>query len=188
MEAALLSFLQNGYDATTIDEIANGLGMSKRTVYSLYKDKAALFKAAVLRAIERYSVSGDELEPLVTDNLRESLTVIARRHIAEVSSEESLKLQRILHAHAHRFPELSDAAFRHGSQRTIELLSRLFRRHADRGEIDVPDPDRMAVTFLSFVVGVPARMMIRGAKPSQEEIEDRMLFAIDLLFKGIAAR
>lgn len=188
MEAALTTFLQHGYEMTTIDQIANELGMSKRTVYALYKDKAALFKAAVLRAIERYSVSCDELEALITDDLRESLTAIARRHIANISTDDSLKLQRILNAQAYRFPELGDAAFRHGTGKTIDLLSRLFRKHAATGEIDVADPDRMAVVFLSFVVGIPARLMIRGTIPSQEEIEDRMQFAIDLLFKGIAAR
>jgi TetR/AcrR family transcriptional repressor of mexJK operon len=188
LEAALTTFLEHGYEATTIDQIAAELGMSKRTVYSLYQDKAALFKATVLRAIERYMVSSEELEPLITDDLRESLTAIARCHIKNISREGSLRLQRILNAQAYRFPELSEAAFRHGSSQTIQLLSGLFRRHAATGELDVADPDQMAVIFLSFVVGIPARLMIRGTIPSEEEIERRMLFAIDLLFKGIAAR
>lgn len=188
MEAALQCFLENGYEATSIDQIAHQLGMSKRTVYALYEDKAALFKAAVLRAIDRYTVPCEDLEQVVTDDLRESLTAIARLRIADVATEDSLKLQRILNAQAYRFPELGQAAFKRGAGKTADLIARLFRRHAETGEIEVSDPDRMAIIFLSFVVGIPARLMIRGTVPSEEEIRDRTQFAIDLFFDGIAKR
>lgn len=188
MEASLDCFLQNGYEATTIDQIAGDLGMSKRTVYTLFEDKAALFKAVVLRAIERYTIPSEELAQAVTADLRESLIAIALKRITSLSTPDSIKLQRILHAQAYRFPELIEASFERGPSKTVTMIADLLRRHAQTGEIDVADPDGTAAIFMSVVIGIPMRQMIRGGAPGKSEIEAQTIATIDLFFNGIAAR
>ena len=44
--------------------MAAAIGMTKRTVYALYTDKAALFKAAVQQAIERWIVPRETFEAM----------------------------------------------------------------------------------------------------------------------------
>src|SRR6188472_4297134 len=51
LEAAMSLFLRNGYGATTMDEIAGEAGLTKRTLYNNYANKAALFTEAVTEAI-----------------------------------------------------------------------------------------------------------------------------------------
>ena len=51
LDTALSLFLDKGFEQTTIDLIAASVGMTKRTIYAKYEDKAALFRAAVERAI-----------------------------------------------------------------------------------------------------------------------------------------
>jgi len=45
LESARTLFLSNGYDATTVDDIAERAHVSKATVYSNFPDKAAVLSA-----------------------------------------------------------------------------------------------------------------------------------------------
>jgi TetR/AcrR family transcriptional regulator, mexJK operon transcriptional repressor len=44
LSAATTLFLRDGYVATTMDDIAETAGVSKRTVYNNFVDKDALFR------------------------------------------------------------------------------------------------------------------------------------------------
>src|SRR3546814_14013868 len=54
LDEALEQFLDKGFVMTTIDAIAAAVGMTKRTVYTRYPNKNALFGAAVQRAINTW--------------------------------------------------------------------------------------------------------------------------------------
>ena len=171
-----------------MEEIAIQVGMSKRTVYARYADKGTLFKAAVKRAIERYTVPRDALEAVATDDLEATLAAVARLRIANVATPVAIKLQRILSAQSYRFPELFNAAFEEGAGPTIGFLSDLFARFSAKGEITVTEPLRAATAFLSLVVGGPARLIISGNMPSDAEIRKHVRFAVDLFLRGVGRR
>jgi TetR/AcrR family transcriptional regulator, mexJK operon transcriptional repressor len=171
-----------------MEEIATAVGMSKRTVYARYEDKAALFKAAVRRAIERYTVPREAVEAVATDDLEETLTAVARLRIANVATPVGTKLQRILSAQSYRFPELFNAAFEEGAGPTIDFLADLFERYHARGEIDVTEPRMAATAFLSLVVSGPTRIIVSGNVLEDQEIEERIRFAIRLFLDGVRRR
>lgn len=188
LNVALDIFLERGFEQTTMEEIATSVGMSKRTVYARYQDKAALFKAAVHRAVERYTVPREALEAVATDDLEETLTAIAHLRIANVATPIGTKLQRILSAQSYRFPELFNAAFEEGTGPTVDFLSELFTRYHSRGDIDVTEPRRAATAFLSLVVGGPARVIVSGNVLDEQEIETRVRFAVGLFLNGVRRR
>ena len=188
MSIALDMFLEGGFEPTTVEEIASHVGMSKRTVYARYDDKGALFKAAVRRAIEQYTVPREALEPLVSDDLEETLAAIARLRIANMTRPVAIKLQRILSAQSYRFPELFNAAFEEGTGPTVEFLSDLFVRYSAQGEIQVTEPQRAATSFLSLVVGGPTRVIVSGNKLEAQEIERHIRFAVDLFLRGVSRK
>ena len=188
LNVALDLFLERGFEPATMEEIAAHVGMSKRTVYARYPDKGALFKAAVRRAIERYTVPRAALEALATDDLEETLAAIARLRIANVATPVATKLQRILSAQSYRFPELFHAAFEQGAGPTIGFLADLFARYSALGEIKVTEPRRAASAFLSLVVGGPARIIVSGNKLDRAEIERHIRFAVDLFLHGVRRR
>jgi AcrR family transcriptional regulator len=186
LNVALDMFLEKGFEQTTMEEIAIRVGMSKRTVYARYEDKARLFRAVVHRAIERYTVSRAAVEALATEDLRETLAAIARQRIANVATPVATKLQRILTAQSYRFPELFHAAFDEGAGPTIGVLKDLFARFSARGQIKVTEPRRAATAFLSLVVGGPARIIVAGNTIEAQEIEDHIRFTVDLFLKGVS--
>ena len=134
LERALDIFLEHGYEQTKMAEIAAAVGMSKRTLYTLYEDKADLFKAAVRRAIERYTVPLETMQAVESDDLEATLTAVARIRIANVATPTGIKLQRILTSQSYRFPELFNAAVEQGSGPTIDFLSGLFARCPAAGD------------------------------------------------------
>lgn len=188
LNVALDIFLERGFDQSTVEDIATAVGMSKRTVYARYEDKAALFKAAVRRAIERYTIPRAEIEAIAKGDLEQSLTRIAHVRISNLATPIATKLQRILIAQTYRFPELFTAAFEEGAGPTVDFLTDLFAHHIAIGEISTPDPRRAAIAFLSLVVGGPARMIVSGHMLDAVEIENRIRFAVELFLNGVRIR
>lgn len=188
LNTALDIFLEKGFEQATIEEIAIHVGMSKRTVYARYEDKASLFKAAVRRAIERYTVPREVLEAVATDDLEGTLTAIARLRIANLATSVATKLQRILSAQSYRFPELFNAAYEQGAGPTVSFLSDLFVRYSMQGEINVTEPQRAAAAFLSLAVGGPARIIVSGNKLDDTEIDNHIRFAVSLFLVGVRRR
>jgi TetR/AcrR family transcriptional repressor of mexJK operon len=185
LSVALDIFLERGFELTTMEEIAIQVGMSKRTVYARYEDKGALFKAAVRRAIEGYTVPRSALEAVASDDLEGTLAAIARLRIAKLATPVAIKLQRILSSQAYRYPELFHAAFDEGTGPTVAFLIELFLRHSKRGGIRLADPRRAATAFLSLVVGGPARLIVSGNKLEPAEIDMHIRFALDVFLHGI---
>jgi len=70
-EAGIPVFVRYGYRKTTVEEICRAAGMSKRTFYELFKDKADFFARAVFR-------SNEILIYEWLDNLSEGLNAIAK--------------------------------------------------------------------------------------------------------------
>src|ERR1700722_13347074 len=58
LDAAAASFFTEGYGATSIESIARRAGISKRTFYHRFEDKAEVFRAVVQRVIERLRPPG----------------------------------------------------------------------------------------------------------------------------------
>jgi TetR/AcrR family transcriptional repressor of mexJK operon len=150
LDTALDMFLEGGFERTTIDAIAANLGMTKRTVYARHADKAALFRASVERAIERYTIPLEALHAVDSGDLEETLTAIAYLRIAKIMSPEGLQMQRILNAEAPRFPEIFDRFYEQAARPTVDFLAHLLRRHAATGVVAIEDPDRAALAFLSL--------------------------------------
>lgn len=188
LATALDVFLERGFEQATMEEIATRTGMSKRTVYAYYEDKSALFKAAVRRAIELYTLPRAAIEAVITDDLEGTLKAIARQRIANIATPVATKLQRILSAQSYRFPELFNIAFEEGAGPAIAVLCRVFARHEAKGEISVAQPERAAAGFLSLVVGGPTRIIVSGNLMTEAEIEERIGFAVGLFLNGVRRR
>jgi len=188
LDCALKMFLDKGYELATIEAIAMAMGMTKRTVYARYPEKSALFKAAVQRAIELYTVPMAALRAAVTDDLETTLTNIARIRIDNVMSPVGLRLQRILSAESYRFPEIFNQAYEQGAKPSIDFLADVLRQHNAAGTTDVADPERAALAFVSLVVSGPTRVVVSGNVIDQAELEERIRFSVRLFLNGVRRR
>ena len=188
LDHALEMFLERGYELATMEAIAASVGMAKRTVYARYEDKAALFRATVQRAIERYTVSVESLKVAETNDVEETLINLARMRVAHVMSPAGMRLQRILNTESYRFPEILTWTFEQGAKPMIDYLAQVLRRFTAEGIIDIDEPERTATVFLSMVVGGPTRIIASGNTIGQDDLESRIRFSVRLFLKGALTR
>jgi len=188
LEVALDIFLDRGFERTTMEDIARAAQMSKRTLYSRYLDKQAIFLAAIKAASERYTVSVEALRKVETDDLKATLLAVARLRLNNLSSPEGLRLQRILSAQSYRFPELFNSLFESHTGPTLDFLVDLFTRATFDGQLAISDPRAASTAFLSLVLGGPARQLIAGSHLDSSELEARLVYAVTLFLDGTRPR
>lgn len=103
LSIAKTTFGDKGYAATTMGDIAGAAGMSKKTLYKMFENKADLFRAMLTANLRRFEFSiGTSGSP--ADELRDVL-----RHIANVVFRaEEVALHRLLIAERKQSPALTE--------------------------------------------------------------------------------
>jgi AcrR family transcriptional regulator len=188
LERALEMFAECGFEMTTIDAIANSLNMTKRTIYARYSDKAALFGAAMDRAIKRWVLPVEMLRATDTGDLQTSLVAFARLRVGNNMTREGLRLQRIVTSEAFRFPGVY-SRYEAATQVVIDYLVGLFERHArEEPGVWFDDPDLAASAFLSMI-NTPARLaLLFGRNQTQPAIEAFIDKTVRLFLDGLRPR
>jgi TetR/AcrR family transcriptional regulator, mexJK operon transcriptional repressor len=121
LDVATELFFTEGYGAASIEAVAQRAGISKRTFYHRFPDKAALFAAVVHRIIQ--ALRPPPGAPLYEgDSLDEILRHLARLILRAGLAPPALALSRLMVAEAQRFPELAAIA-REGSR--AEVVGRM---------------------------------------------------------------
>jgi TetR/AcrR family transcriptional regulator, mexJK operon transcriptional repressor len=150
--AATGAFLDRGYGASSMDDVAREAGVAKQTVYKHFGSKAALFRAIV------DSLAGALLAPLSVGDSRDAdpqslLLDLAERFIMQVVDPVSVRLLRLLAAEAPRFPELAATVLQAGPERLIAELAAYLERHAKAGRLTVDCPRMAAEQFFGALRG-----------------------------------
>lgn len=188
LETALDHFLEKGFELGTIEAIALRVGMTKRTVYARYPDKVSLFRAAVNLALDRYAVSQEELEATDRGDIAQTLSQLARLRVDMVATPNGLRLQRIINTESYRFPDLFAQAYERGALPAIRFMAAILERETKAGRLAIDKPMKASIVFMSMVAGGPARIIIAGMPLSDDEIDQRIAYAVRLFLNGALPR
>jgi AcrR family transcriptional regulator len=186
LDQALEMFLEKGFELTTIDAIAASLGMTKRTIYSRYKDKRALFRAVVQRAVDRWVLPLKVFEAAEAGNLEATLMAIAHIRVANSLSPAGIRLQRIINAESFRFPEILES-FEKGGRPGIDFLAKVLKRHKGRELRKMEDPFFYAVLFTTMIAST-GRLVVWGRAVDQKEIRKNTEKCVRLFLDGLRLR
>lgn len=185
LDRSLDLFLQNGFEATTIDAISTSIGMSRRTIYARYGDKTTLFKAALQRAIDEWIVPVERLQAAESDDLQESLLKIARMWVANLRAPSGMRLLRVANTEIFRMPEIAAYLWDRMAEPTSGYLTDLFRRRLRPGAADVPDAADAAGAFLIMVV-LGAVQSTAWEAVSHDEFDRQIAYRTRLFLTGAA--
>jgi AcrR family transcriptional regulator len=185
-EAALELFLDQGFDATTMDAVAQGAGITRRTLYARYPDKHALFVEVVTWARTRHPWLEPDFKVDLTD-LRGALTAIARAAVARSVQPELVGLDRLVINEWRRFPELVIFGRSHPLSPRMQLVMDVLRWHEDRGHIRVDDLEITAEQFLAMVSMMPARLAAVGVHRPPDVEEAHIEHAVTLFIRGLTS-
>ena len=186
IDIAAQMFMERGFEATTIDAVADAASVGKATLYARYRDKSALFEAVFQRQIDRWVIPlCDAATSKATVRVEDALIKVSRRLLEVALAPESIMVHRILISEANRFPELARVAHEMGWQRSNAILAKMLRHFSDDGQLAVADPELAAEQFLSLVVGRQVRLALLGIATDPEQIERRTHAAIELFLDGV---
>jgi TetR/AcrR family transcriptional repressor of mexJK operon len=165
LDVATELFLAQGYGLTTIEALARRAGISKRTFYHRFADKAVLFGAVVHHILQRLRPPPNV--PLVEGaTLHEVLKRLARLILQAALSPPAIALHRLIVAESARFPELARALNDEGtSQEAVTLIGGLLAQSLDNSELTASAREFAALQFLQLVVVVPQRRALGFEQP-----------------------
>lgn len=181
--AAATLFAESGFDATSVDSVAERAGVSKATIYARYDDKAQLFAAVVRKEIRELfenlnfdATQGDASEVLLE---------VGRQALELVTKPETTAIYRMVIAQTPRFPDLGILMDREGFQRGQSGIARLLRELTKRGEAEIDDFDMAAELFLSLVIGRLSRQALLGLPVDSDRMKLGLRTAVHLFLGGV---
>lgn len=190
IDIATAMFMEHGFEATSMDRLAEAAAIGKATLYTRYSDKGALFADVLQRRIlEVYEPLEEEFAAHDDGaDLPDLLRRVSARLIEKSLKPNAFKLGRILAAQAQNFPELAQLALREGYGRQARLIEAILTPFAKDTRYLLDDPKVMADHFLALVIGRSSRLAIYGFEPDRAEVEARTIAAVDFFLRGIARR
>jgi len=164
LEAAKALFLSLGYANTSMDAVATAAGVSKLTVYSHFTDKQTLFGSAVMATCQ------SQLPELIFElpagvPIDQVLLNIARNFHALISSDESVKLSRLIMALGSQDPGFGQYFYEAGPKLILAEMEALLRNAAERGLLAIGSPLRAAEHFFCLIPGAPDYRLLLGCAP-----------------------
>lgn len=172
LAAAQTLFLANGYEGSSMDAIASAAGVSKLTLYSHFRDKEALFVAAVKTTCETrlprhlFTLGKDRSIRQVLLDLGHALHELA-------NSPESIGLHRAMVAMATQNPELSRMLFDAGPKPLLRDLEQLLTQAHVAGLLEITEPARAAEHFCALLKGGEHLRILVGYDQAHDAAEAR---------------
>jgi AcrR family transcriptional regulator len=135
IEAARAVFVEQGFAAAKVDEIARRAGASKGTVYLYFPTKQALFEAVMrVNVLSVMEQAGEHLRGSPGLSCAEQLRFIIETMYRDLVLSEQRKLLHLIIAEGTHFPELLTFYHREVVSRGMGLLQAVLKRGAETGE------------------------------------------------------
>ena len=184
--AAGASFLEHGFAASSIEQIAADAGVSKVTVYNRFGDKRGLFAAAVERECEQISTAM-AVPDLPSGALRARLTTIGEAMVAFLSRPEFIRFERRVAAETEHDPAIGAAFLAAGPHRMKRAFAELIAAMGEGGELTVDDPELAAEQFASMCKGMGDLERRFGAPVDDARNRERIAGAVEVFCRAYAA-
>lgn len=191
LDAALDLFIEKGFAATRVEEVAARAGVSKGTLFLYFPSKEELFKAVVRQSIAGRFAEWDLELNGYEGTSSELVHYCFQSWWERVGSTKAAGLGRLMLSEANNFPEIA-AFYRH---EVVEpghrLIRRILQRGMDRGELRVLDLDHAVylvlapLLFLSFAQPSPSICIL---SPERFSPETYIRMQADNVLQGLCVR
>jgi AcrR family transcriptional regulator len=188
MDAALDSFVERGFAATKLEDVARRAGITKGTMYLYFPSKEAVFQAVVRESIVPVIAEGEALVAGYQGSARDLIALMVRRWWETVGESRLSGIPKLVMAEASNFPELAKFYHREVVERGRELFGRAIQLGIDRGEfrtLDVPLAVRLLLAPLVFV-SIWKHSFVR-CDPRGFDVRAFVDLHLDTYLRGIAA-
>lgn len=189
LEAALAVFVERGFAAARLEEVAKRAGVSKGTVYLYFSSKEELLKALVQSAIVPELDNVEALMHCHVGSSRELLVKMVGAMWRAIALSPLSGIPKLMLSEAGNFPELARFFLETVIQRHWSLLRRVMEQGMERGEF------RRLPADLAVRIFVAPMMMAVFWKHSFMPLEEKPLdferyfaVALEMSLEGLSAK
>ena len=163
LDKALELFSTRGYDAVSVGEIAEAVGIKAPSLYNHFPSKRAIFDAIVEATAAQYEADTDRIDihvqnvtqdiPAFTEITADALFEKVRQIFEYSLHDETIsRFRRMMTIEQLRSPELAALYSRRYVERVVDYHAGIFRALIAAGEIPAEDPDALAMMYVAPVL------------------------------------
>lgn len=185
LDASTQLFMEKGYDATSMTEIASRAHASKETVYRHFPTKDELFRAVVRR---RGEMVAQGMETIFDEHRppEKALAAFGELILNRLTTNESIAFHRVLGMARERFPDLLELYRSTGPFRVRAAMTTYLQQQIKLGTLRKMDAEVGARQFFDLVA---AEMLMKAhfegqSDPPKAAIRKRVKEAIDCFLRG----
>lgn len=180
LEAATMLFEQQGYRATTLDDIARKAGMAKPTVYQHVGSKSEMLETIFARVLNRMDENFTDLE-LVDDPLVQ-LTTFIRNYVSSVI--ELQPYYRIFFNESRELPARTRRTFHSWSAQMTDRMVRLVTVAQEEGVVRTDVEPRLVVYLVVGMLSSICRWYRPGVWSTDQILDQLAVLLGDLAGPG----
>lgn len=163
IETAARLFIDQGYAATSIEQIAAAAGSGKQTIYRRFGSKTGIFNEVISLYTERLLEVARAAESTHADPVL-ALKESCRLMLNFMLHPDMVGLHRVLIAEVGRFPELGEHVLETCMRPFDDLLKRQMTAASQAHRVEVEDIDRALSLMHGLVTGWPVQRALLGER------------------------
>lgn len=185
LSAAKLVFGRFGFAKTTLDDVANAVGMKKASLYYYYESKEELFKDVVKSETDEL-INELENKIFTTNNVHNQLIAFIKirlDYFQKLINLHNLTVNSIL-----EFRPISELLYRDFFDKQIQIVVKIILGGMQNGELKNIDTHRAANIFVSAIESIATKVLCKSKATNEinyRSIEDDSLFLTELIINGL---
>ncbi len=192
LAAALLLFVEKGFAATRIEEVAQQAGVSKGTLYLYYPSKEELFKAVVRQNLSSLIEEGQQVAETFTGSSADLLSFLMNAWWERVGNTEVAGIHKVVLAEVRNFPELAQFYTDEVIVPADRLFSTALQRGVDQGEFRALPLHEVAHALIAPLIFMALHRHSFGCCPVHGGVEveptSMLRTHLDLVLRGLEVR
>lgn len=185
LDAAWAVFLEVGYEAATMEQIAQRAGITKTTLYLRHDDKSALLRATVNDRMSAWTRENSRDGWISGDTLEDRLVSLACHILRMGGHPDVLATSRLIHGTTGEAGRIARELDRFIREPMIEEITGEIAEYAHIEGVPVSNPQAAARFFLGMLESMIDQFAADYNDPARHEALARQVVAV--LFNGRSA-
>lgn len=187
LDAALELFIEKGFSATKVEEIARRAGLSKGAVYLYFPSKDALVEGLVRRAVVPIAANAIANAAIFRGHPRLLISAVLKMVAARLADGKLLAIPRLIVREAVAFPQIAEIYRREVLDHILPVIQNILSAGIANGYLRPVDPE---LTIRSIIGPIMAHMVLSevfGLRPADGLAIDRLIDNhLTILFDGLS--
>ncbi|HVS25714.1 MAG TPA: TetR/AcrR family transcriptional regulator [Burkholderiales bacterium] len=189
LHAALDLFIERGFSATRLEDVASRAGVSKGTLYLYFVNKEELFKAVIRQGMVPFLERAEHLIDEYRGSSRDLIKDITRGWWETIGATPLGGIPKLVVSESGNFPELARFYLKEVIHRGQRICARALQRGMDSGEFR-----KMDVNYVLRIAIAPIVLLLiwqHSLQPYERKalnVTRYLDMHLDILLEGIRSR